>query len=442
MSVQPPVSQSPVPFPADVHSIPRRPLCLFQAPSPGPAPGPSGPAASSGAGGREDALFQRLCAEGGVVTAVGLRPIPGPSVRGLVALRPVPAGDVVLKIPLEHCLREPRFLPPELVEEIGGVPDSFTWDIRLGIKVLEAVKGRESALWSGYAQLLPRPETVACPMLLPPALLTELQHPSMAAAAEAQQERLRDLFPDMVPPADAPPEMFPSPLMWAWAMVRSRGFAAGSEAFAFVPFLDMANHADIPSCNFEYAPADGCFYLRALRALPPGAEATISYGEGYDNQRLFAQYGFVEPGGNPQDRLPGLEGLASEGVALSRARLQDTLREKGVDVADLDAMQPGVRATLDSLPLTEDAALPVAAELQAVARLQATLEAVSKADFTTPMQEDVELAQRLLTEEREGKGGDPRLVALVLYRVERKYLVNVARSILEDHKAALEALQG
>lgn len=30
---------------------------------------------------------------------------------------------------------------------------------------------------------------------------------------------------------------------WGFACVRSRAFRLGPEAFAFVPFLDMANHA-------------------------------------------------------------------------------------------------------------------------------------------------------------------------------------------------------
>ena len=50
--------------------------------------------------------------------------------------------------------------------------------------------------------------------------------------------------------------------------------------------------------------------LVALRAVPRGEEVTISYfagGAGVTNRRLFSLYGFVPAGGNPGDRVEGLE---------------------------------------------------------------------------------------------------------------------------------------
>ncbi|PNH04969.1 hypothetical protein TSOC_008808, partial [Tetrabaena socialis] len=54
--------------------------------------------------------------------------------------------------------------------------------------------------------------------------LAQLQHSAIANAAAAQQDRLSGLFPELMEPL-AP---------------------AGPDAFAIVPFLDMANHADPP----------------------------------------------------------------------------------------------------------------------------------------------------------------------------------------------------
>lgn len=100
---------------------------------------------------------------------------------------------------------------------------------RLAIKLLEAVEGRWSSFWTAYARLFPTPHAMALPFLLPqgpqslslsvcvcvcacacvpvcalggppgfchwspgpPTLQQELHHPDVAAAAAAQQERLR-----------------------------------------------------------------------------------------------------------------------------------------------------------------------------------------------------------------------------------------------------------
>eukprot|EP00667_Euglena_gracilis_P012546 EG_transcript_12905 len=277
-----------------------------------------------------DPLFDTLCQESGTTSLVCLAALKAPSQRGLRVTQAVPEGTVVLDIPFSCCIVEPQELPPEVEEEMGGLPEGFTWDVRLAIKLLEAVEGRWSSFWTAYARLFPAPHAMALPFLLPPALQQELHHPDVAAAAAAQQERLRELFPDMVPAADAPPEAYPSPLLWAWALVRSRAFICGDRHFAFVPFLDMANHASLPTANFEVDLAARRYRLRALRALRAGEEVTITYGERLDNQRLFSQYGFVQPEGNASDRLAIGEPLQT----ISRRRLEATLQGLGVDAAD------------------------------------------------------------------------------------------------------------
>ena len=75
--------------------------------------------------------------------------------------------------------------------------------------------------------------------------------------------------------------------MRAWALVRSRAYEAGDVAvtyddgaedrtdrFAFVPFLDMANHAAEPSATFVVA--GDAIELRALHPLAVGEGATIA----------------------------------------------------------------------------------------------------------------------------------------------------------------------
>lgn len=84
----------------------------------------------------------------------------------------------------------------------------------------------------------------------------------------------------------------------------------GDDAFAVVPFADLANHADTPSADVVRpvpSEGDGGFVrLVAREALPEGREVTLCYSgaDGYDNARLMVQHGFVVPGGNRKDRVP------------------------------------------------------------------------------------------------------------------------------------------
>ena len=62
------------------------------------------------------------------------------------------------------------------------------------------------------------------------------------------QERLCGLFPGLASPMG--PEL-PTFFEWAFACVRSRAFRLGEQRFAFVPFMDVANHAERPNAAFR-----------------------------------------------------------------------------------------------------------------------------------------------------------------------------------------------
>lgn len=78
--------------------------------------------------------------------------------------------------------------------------------------------------------------------------LLQLQHEGIMSAASAQQQRLSGMFPDF---ADPMGEDLPTFMQWALACVRSRAFKVGAEAFAFLPFLDIANHRSKPNTDFR-----------------------------------------------------------------------------------------------------------------------------------------------------------------------------------------------
>ena len=91
-------------------------------------------------------------------------------------------------------------------------------------------------------------------------------------AALCLQARLRALFPGLAQEDDGDA---PGWLRWAFACVRSRAFRLGPERFAFVPFLDAANHAARPRA--AYREGGGGVELVALAGLAAGEEVTISY---------------------------------------------------------------------------------------------------------------------------------------------------------------------
>jgi hypothetical protein len=63
--------------------------------------------------------------------------------------------------------------------------------------------------------------------------------------------------------------------------------ADDEDSFAFVPFLDLCQHAADPAADF--ASGDGAFALRARRDLEAGEELSICYGADYSSRRLFKQ---------------------------------------------------------------------------------------------------------------------------------------------------------
>jgi hypothetical protein len=111
-------------------------------------------------------------------------------------------------------------------------------DLLHALALMDATAGDGGDFWAEYADaMLPPPAALTLPLCWDDALLAELRHEEMAAAARAQRERLHALFPGLSAPAGV--EASTSWLQWAFACVRSRAFKVGAEAWATAPFLDM-----------------------------------------------------------------------------------------------------------------------------------------------------------------------------------------------------------
>ena len=268
-------------------------------------------------------------------------------------------------------------------------------DTLLARQLLMAIDGDESMpeelrqFWREWATLLPTLGTLAHSVCLPPHLLSELQDPDLARAATLQQERVDAVLHDA--PKDFSREggggvVAAALRRWAVAMCSSRPFSiprpvtdpfdpATDALAAFVPFIDMANHADPETANCEVqgalreqpileptvaakavsadeeessgddaeaaasdedaaatategstttepaigeeAAAFAAVGLVATRDLQAGEEVLISYFDGMPNAHIFSRFGFVPWGGNRHDRLLGLPAAASVDEAVS-----------------------------------------------------------------------------------------------------------------------------
>lgn len=143
------------------------------------------------------------------------------------------------------------------------------------VALLDGLSGEGGSFWEAYTnRVLPLPSTLSHPVTLPKAMLLELQHSLIIAAAIEQKQRLKTMFPGFSTPMED--EGGPTFMEWAAACVRSRALQVGPQAFALVPFLDVANHDhERPNADFK---VDGEHVaLVATRRVAIGDEITISY---------------------------------------------------------------------------------------------------------------------------------------------------------------------
>jgi hypothetical protein len=105
----------------------------------------------------------------------------------------------------------------------------------------------------------------------------------MIRCCGAMQERLAALLPGLAVPMHGDCET--TFMQWGLASVRSRAFQLKErDCFAFVPFLDIANHAPQPNSAFRKSTlrnsdSAAAIELVAVADIKPGQEAVISYTE-------------------------------------------------------------------------------------------------------------------------------------------------------------------
>lgn len=326
------------------------------------------------------AVFDDLLAACGGSGAVTLSASTSTAGRGLIATRDLAPGDVALAVPRSACIVVDYTASGLTLPGGGACPDTWPrtrsgvarddaapWDDLMALAILDAAAGSGGEFWGEYAELLPQPLELTPPICLPDDLLDRLGDDALASAARDQRARLAATFSGLASPfTDSTPH--PTFMEWAFACVRSRAFSLRraskekeeSPVFAYVPFLDCANHApETPTADFGLAGAADVVHLRAVTAIPAGQAVTISYTgpRGMTNAQLMAQYGFCLPS-NPADRLT-LDFDAAKGAAglpptttIDVDAIMDGLGS-AVSADVLRGRAPAVASAIRSLPLGE-----------------------------------------------------------------------------------------
>ena len=412
--------------------------------------------------------FDTLAEHYGVLSRVKLHTPPGKE-RGLFVTKPVKAGEPVLAVPFSLCLVSLAEAKEMALTSPWDAPHHDAKDTLLARQLLAAmhddsdngiVSEEQRSFWKVWKGMLPAPGTTAHPLLLPESLLPELQDEALVHAARLQRARV-DAVLGSPPAGDVEGgDRLARDTRWAVAMCSSRPFSipltvsgAGVGLAAFVPFVDMANHADDPNCDVQgVGDGDGSDLastfsvvgLVANRDLEVGDEIFISYFDAAPNSHIFSRFGFVLPSSNRHDRL----GLTGHLAPLSGAAFRETTRAAA---GKWDDDRPLLEAALLSLPLTREASLGGQAEVAAAAGVEAWLREVADREFATSLEEDeAAMAELISSASRKGnqdEGNGDELAAgdaeslrsvrmcILGYRIQRKRLWRMALDVLAMHQA-------
>eukprot|EP00884_Botryococcus_braunii_P022346 jgi/Botrbrau1/8796/Bobra.0330s0027.1 len=356
---------------------------------------------------------------------------------GLVATKLIMPDEVFFKMGLRQCIvydieGNALWLPDgckpgpmvtrmqELMAE-----DLQPWDNVMSFAIMDALEGHFGKAWHDLAQVaLSSPDEGAQPYLLSPELQDALGDPVLIQEAREQRELLAEEFPDlMVEPTPGELPLF----LRVFAYVNSHTYCLGGNVYTLVPFMDFANHSNIPNALIKSDPDEGTAMLQAFYPLKEGERVLVNFFAEWNvtNQRFMLQYGFVPPG-NVGERLE-FDGVQST-AALSSKRLQPLIE-------DLVEYRKGFWAdqylyqAVNSLPMDEDKEDGDEGHMDTAAECLKISEGWLKEIPGTAEEDEAELAT--LEESPRSRRG-----AVLRYRVERRRAVEAAIKVLEAYLEA------
>ncbi|KAK4248818.1 hypothetical protein C7999DRAFT_39949 [Corynascus novoguineensis] len=260
---------------------------------------------------------------------VAPRELPGRGV-GIVAMKHIKAGDLLLQIPTS-VLRTIDTVRPE-------VKQSLPKDTKVhALLAADLALDSSTSKYSIWNAVVPAREsiTASLPLAWDTRLHSYLPKPALALLRKQQAKFNRDWAVVQQSPlaaaaagssssavttptitttaADTHPlaaTINRQDYLYAWLLVNTRTFyhetrqtaarLARDDRMVLQPVADLLNHADAGECAVAFDA--GGFTVAAARDYAPGDEIHICYGK-HHNDLLLVEYGFVLTGGNRWDEV-------------------------------------------------------------------------------------------------------------------------------------------
>ncbi|MCJ1284855.1 hypothetical protein MMC26_004192 [Xylographa opegraphella] len=219
----------------------------------------------------------------------GIKPqrIPGRGL-GVVATRPLKAGETILTVPTE-ALRSLHTIP-------RSIPRKLPADVSIHALLAAALALDKTAKFAPWTAVLPTwaDFEASTPFMWPVELQNLLPKPAKDLLKK-QQAKFQQEW-------DSVAKVFLSlqrqDYLYAWFIVNTRTFYyetsmmktfPHNDKLALLPVADLLNHAD-SGCQVSFSPES--YTIVADRAYGASEEVYISYG-GHSNDFLLTEYGFV-----------------------------------------------------------------------------------------------------------------------------------------------------
>lgn len=263
----------------------------------------------------------------------------GPSCggRGAFATTAIAADELLLVVPATRLITPAVAAEAPAARFVHATWSGVTRDHILLAAFLVHARRTADRWWGPYVATLPHalPDH---PLFFSEAELAPLRGTGFVALLAARRERLVREWEQLRGAADGFADLECDEWLLARSLVTSRAFALGpARAPTLVPIADLLNHAPTPAADWDIAPDNGAFVLRASTPVAPAVEVHDSYGA-KSNARLLLHYGFVLPDNPVEDCVIDLGDAGAHAL-----------------VADADA--PAMQAMLAGIDLDRPRAL-------------------------------------------------------------------------------------